>query len=96
MDNDVRRVLEYVDTEIFTRPERWWGAGQAPKHPQQCLAQAVANAAYALFPLHWESTRDYSYWALKFHTLTGIVSWNDAAERTFEDVKARIKEALAE
>jgi hypothetical protein len=95
MTLEVRKTLE-LTLAFYTGPEKWWGHG-VRIYNSRCLWQAVDSAAWKIGGARLgDYLRDDALITLGFSKrLRDVTQWNDARERTFEDVKARIMEALA-
>jgi hypothetical protein len=105
MDADVREVLEAVDA-FYTGPEKWWGDGKTyDERPRpggsRCIWQAVDNQAWLYARAkrdHYngQDIRDRVLHTLGFQSMSNATDWNDAPERTFDDIKRRLAVTLKE
>jgi hypothetical protein len=105
MTPEVRKILETA-LAFYTGPEKWWGHGvpeaiRPRAYNSRCLWQVVDSAAWKtaahefLPGANGARLRDDAFVTLGFSKwMKDVTQWNDAPERTFEDVKARITEAL--
>jgi hypothetical protein len=97
MDADVRKLLEHVDRAVFTGPETWWGHD---RHNVtlggMCLFVALSRNSLDLFCLNGEDVWERSMGVLGFRSLSDLITWNDAPERTFDDIKRRLAVTLKE
>lgn len=84
-------VLKKADA-LLSEEKLWWKGKGVRVNPEHCLMTAVETACFHVKHMLGNSSEMSEL--IGFKTYSAATKWNDAKERTFPDVKARLAEYI--